>query len=49
MSQVAFTPCRQGLDDRPVLASAPLKEGFDRSCLSRYGDASWDLGPAVFR
>lgn len=49
MSQVAFAPCRQGLDDRPVLASAPLKKGFDRSCLSRYGDASWDLGPAVFR
>ncbi|HAO41474.1 MAG: integrase [Afipia sp.] len=49
MSQVAFAPCRQGLDDRPVLASAPLKMGFDRSCLSRYGDASWDLGPAVFR
>ena len=23
--------------------------GFDRSYLSRYGDASWDLGPAVFR
>ena len=49
MSIVAFAPCRQGLDDRPVLASAPLKNGFDRSCLSRYGDASWDLGPAVFR
>ena len=49
MSQVAFAPSRQGLDDRPVLASAPLKKGFDRSCLSRYGDASWDLGPAVCR
>lgn len=49
MSIVAFAPCRQELDDRPVLASAPLKKGFDRSCMSRYGDASWDLGPAVFR
>ncbi|QPB24243.1 integrase [Rhizobium sp. 007] len=35
--------------DRPTLASAPLKPGFDRNSLSRYGDASWDLGPAVFR
>lgn len=49
MSKVAVAPRRQELDDRPVLASAPLKKGFDRSCLSRYGDASWDLGPAVFR
>jgi hypothetical protein len=37
------------LADRPVLASAPLKAGFDRQNLSRYGDQSWDLGPAVFR
>lgn len=49
MSKVAVAPRRQELDDRPVLASAPLKEGVNRSCLSRYGDASWDLGPAVFR
>ena len=35
--------------DRPVLVSAPLKAGFDRHNLSRYGDQSWDLGPAVFR
>jgi hypothetical protein len=49
MSKVAIAPRRHKLDDRPVLASAPLKKGFDRSCLSRYGDASWDLGPAVFR
>lgn len=49
MSKVALTPSLQELDDRPVLASAPLKKDFDRSCLSRYGDASWDLGPAVFR
>jgi hypothetical protein len=37
------------LADRPVLVSAPLKPGFDRSGLSRFGDQSWDLGPAVFR
>jgi hypothetical protein len=36
-------------DDRPVLAVAPLRPGFDRAALSRYGDASWDLAPAVFR
>ncbi|TIS68389.1 MAG: hypothetical protein E5X11_07750, partial [Mesorhizobium sp.] len=36
-------------DDRPVLAIAPLHDGFDRSNLSRYGDARWDLSPAVFR
>jgi hypothetical protein len=35
--------------DRPVLVSAPLKASFDRHNLSRYGDQSWDLGPAVFR
>ncbi|MFW8183259.1 integrase, partial [Klebsiella pneumoniae] len=34
---------------RPVLATAPLKPGFDRDALSRYSDPSWDLGPAVFR
>ncbi len=39
----------QELDRRPVLASAALKPGFDRDTLSRYGDPSWDLGPAVFR
>jgi hypothetical protein len=37
------------LADRPVLVSAPLKPSFDRSDLSRFGDQSWDLGPAVFR
>lgn len=36
-------------DDRPVLASAPLKSGHVREELSRVDDASWDLGPAVFR
>ena len=49
MSKVALAPLPQDLHDRPVLASAALKQRFDRSCLSRYGDASWDLGPAVFR
>ena len=36
-------------DDRPVLACAPLKPGHAREGLSRVGDPSWDLGPAVFR
>jgi hypothetical protein len=36
-------------DASPVLASAPLRPGFSRDALSRYGDASWDLGPAAFR
>src|SRR3546814_8210307 len=36
-------------DDRPELASAPLKEGHAREELSRVGDPSWDLGLAVFR
>ena len=36
-------------DDRPVLASAPLLAGHAREKLSRVGDPSWDLGPAVFR
>jgi hypothetical protein len=36
-------------DDRPVLATAPLKAGHAREDLSRVGDPSWDLGPAVFR
>ena len=36
-------------EDAPVLASAPLRPGFSRDGLSRYGDNSWDLGPAVFR
>ncbi|MBB4429884.1 hypothetical protein GGD66_008489 [Bradyrhizobium sp. CIR48] len=49
MSKVALAPLPQDLHDRPVLASAALKQDFDRSRLSRYGDASWDLGPAVFR
>src|SRR3546814_10428808 len=36
-------------DDRPVLASAPLKEGHAREELSRVGDPSWALRLAVFR
>lgn len=35
--------------DAPVLATAPLRPGFSRDSLPRYGDDSWDLGPAVFR
>ena len=31
-------------DDRPVLAAAPLRPGFDRRDLSRYDDPSWDSG-----
>lgn len=49
MINVAATSHDRVLDDRPALVSAPLKPGFDRDSLSRYGDASWDLGPAVFR
>ncbi|MGA0608323.1 integrase [Phenylobacterium sp. VNQ135] len=37
------------VDGRPVLVSAPLRPGFDRAALSRYGDQIWDLSPAVFR
>lgn len=36
-------------DGRPVLATAALRPGFERSALSRYGDDRWDLNPAVFR
>ncbi len=36
-------------DQRPVLAVAPLRPGFVRDDLSRYGDPSWDLQPGVFR
>lgn len=34
---------------RPVLISAPLRSGFDRTDISRYGDTTWDLSPGVFR
>ena len=44
LSAELFPDC----DDRPVLAAAPLRPGFDRRDLSRYDDPSWDLGPAVF-
>jgi hypothetical protein len=36
-------------NDLPVLANALLKPGYDRADLSRYGDADWDLSPAVMR
>lgn len=49
MINVAAISHHRELDGRPALASVPLKPGFDRDSLSRYGDASWDLGPAVFR
>ena len=45
----ASRPIAATLDDLPVLATAPLRPGFDRHDLPRFGDASWDLGPAVFR
>jgi hypothetical protein len=45
----ASDPSAQFRDDRPVLASAPLKPKFDRRDLSRYDDESWNLGSAVFR
>jgi len=49
MTVTASRQCPNELNARPVLTSAPLKPGFDRDALSRYGDPSWDLGPAVFR
>ncbi|QDG94765.1 integrase (plasmid) [Rhizobium sp. NIBRBAC000502774] len=39
----------RAFDSRPVLATAALHGGFDRSNLSRYDDERWDLNPAVFR
>jgi len=48
MTTPAHAP-EPAFDDRPVLASAPLKAGHIREDLSRVGDPSWDLGPAVFR
>jgi len=38
-----------GFDTRPVLESAPLRPGFERTALSRVGDMRWNLSPAVFR
>lgn len=34
---------------KPVLDSAPLRPGHNRSALSRFEDSTWDLSPAVFR
>ena len=42
----------EGCDERdalPVLLSAPLRPGFDRAHISRYGDPVWELAPGVFR
>ena len=36
-------------DERPVVATAPLRPGYRRQNISRYDDTTWDLGPAVFR
>ena len=33
----------------PVLMSVPLRPGYNRADLSRYGDQTWDLSPGVFR
>ena len=46
---LSFHAVTAAADDRPVLATAPLHAGFNRSNLSRYSDMRWDLGPAVFR
>lgn len=52
MTKPTYAQAREigpAFDDRPVLATAPLKAGHLRKGLSRVGDPSWDLGPAVFR
>ena len=49
MSAVSAPAPAPARDDSPVLSTALLRAGFDRDALSRYGDPSWDLGPAVFR
>ncbi|TXG96429.1 MAG: integrase [Nevskiaceae bacterium] len=49
MKAVANLPIVSDFGSRPVLATAALRPGFDRSGLSRYGDDRWDLNPAVFR
>jgi hypothetical protein len=48
---VAWAPF-QSLHRSPddiVLACMPLREGTDRSCLSRFGEDSWDMMPAIFQ
>lgn len=45
----AHTDNDDARDALPVLISAPLRPGYDRADISRYGDAIWDLSPAVFR
>lgn len=49
MKRAAAASSVRQFDSRPALESVSLKPGFDRECLSRYGDVSWDLSPAVFR
>jgi hypothetical protein len=40
---------RPSFDNRPVLASVPLKPGFTRDDLPRVDDPNWNLEAAVFR
>lgn len=48
--QTAFLgPHDEDRSDWPSLLHAPLRVGYDREALSRYGDDHWDLTPAVFR
>lgn len=52
MKGVQATRTAYNIEDRsawPVLPHAPLRAGYDRAELSRYGDEFWDLTPAVFR
>lgn len=48
---VAWAPVRSlhRSPDDIVLASMPLREGTDRSRLSRFGDDCWDMTPAIFQ
>jgi hypothetical protein len=53
MSAIARTSAplasaRRSADDI-VLASMPLKDGADRSRLSRFGEDIWDMDPAIFQ
>lgn len=52
MTNVHVTDLDSSSDDRsdwPILEDVPLRAGYDREVLSRYGDDLWDLTPAVFR
>jgi integrase len=48
VAQVPFQSLHRSPDDI-VLASMPLREGTDRSRLSRFGDNCWDMAPAIFQ